>query len=205
MIFGQRTVPGMKFEDGEKVLGSSAILRRLEEMVPEPALLPADPARRAAVEAAEAWGNDVLQPIARHVLWPALKRHPKSISTYLVGSRLPTLPKPVLRVMAPGLTRIQMKMNATSDAVLAADLEALPGHLDRIDAWIADGTLGGERPNIADLQIAATLRLLMTIGDVRPLIEDRPAGALALRLFAHVEGSVPAGVLPEAKLATATA
>ena len=28
-IFGQRTVPGIKFEDGEKVIGSTAIMRRL--------------------------------------------------------------------------------------------------------------------------------------------------------------------------------
>ena len=39
------------------------------------------------------------------------------------------------------------------------DLAALPGMLQRIDDWIADGVLGGEQLNAADLQIAASLRL----------------------------------------------
>ena len=34
--------------------------------------------------------------------------------------------------------------------------------------------LGGEQPNAADLQIGATLRVLLTIGDLRPLIEGPP-------------------------------
>ncbi len=202
-IFGKRTVPGMRFESGEKIVGSRAILRRLDEMVPEPALLPADPVARAAVEEAEAWGDDVLQPIGRRLLWPALKRHPASIPSYQEGSRLPRLPGPVIRLIAPGLTRIEMAMNQTGDDAVRADLQALPGHLDRVDAWIAAGVLGGEPPNAADLQIASTLRLLMTIGDVRPLIDGRPAADLALRHFPQVAGSLPAGVLPVAQPAVA--
>ena len=64
---------------------------------------------------------------------------------------------------------IERKMNKASDEMARADLRALPSHLDRIDEWILDGTLAGaEEPNAADLQIAASLRLLSTIGDVRP-------------------------------------
>ena len=36
----------------------------------------------------------------------------------------------------------------------------------------------------------------MTVEDLRPLIESRPAGQLALRLFPDVPGSIPAGSLP---------
>ena len=34
-----------------------------------------------------------------------------------------------------------------------ADIAALPGQLDRVDGWIADGLIGGDEPNAADLQI----------------------------------------------------
>jgi glutathione S-transferase len=55
--------------------------------------------------------------------------------------------------------------------------------------------LGGERPNAANLQIGSSIRLLMTIGDVRPLIEGRPAERLT-RWFEPQVGEVPAGTLP---------
>ena len=60
---------------------------------------------------------------------------------------------------------------------------------------IAEGLLGGEHPNPADLQIGSTIRLLMSIGDVRPLIEGRPAARLA-DYFPPQVGAVPPGALP---------
>ena len=75
------------------------------------------------------------------------------------------------------------------------DLAALPGYLDTIDAWIADGTLGAETPNRADLQIAPTLGLLMAMGDLRAIIAPRPAGQLADRLVS-MPGSIPVGAIP---------
>jgi len=50
-------------------------------------------------------------------------------------------------------------------------------------------------PNAADLQIESTLRLLMTLADVRPLLESRPCGELARVLFDAVPGEMPAGSL----------
>jgi hypothetical protein len=48
-----------------------------------------------------------------------------------------------------------------------------PRMLQRIDDWIAQGVLGGEPPNVADLQIAPSLRLAMSLDDLRPAIEAR--------------------------------
>jgi glutathione S-transferase len=53
-----------------------------------------------------------------------------------------------------------------------------------------------EHPNAADLQIGATLRVLLCVGDLRPLLEDRPGEAIARRWFAHYPGEVPAGAFP---------
>ena len=43
-----------------------------------------------------------------------------------------------------------------------------PAKLDHVDALAADGVIGGEEPNAADLQIGATLRVLLTVGDLHP-------------------------------------
>jgi glutathione S-transferase len=193
--FGQRTVPGIAI-DGERLSGSRAILRRLDELRPEPPLLPADPGARARVLEAERWGDEVLQPLARRVLWPTFAAHPEVMATYSEGSKLPGIPVPVLKLMGPLVTGLEQRANHASAQTYPVDLRSLPEHLDRIDAWIADGTLGGEQPNAADLQIAPSVRLLMTLGDLRPLIEPRPAGALALRLFEDFPGDVPSGMIP---------
>lgn len=193
--FGRRTVPGIVI-DGEKLVGSRAILRRLDEVAPEPALLPEDPTARAAVLAAEAWGDEVLQGLARRVLWPAFRAHPEAMATYSEGSKLPPIPVPVLKLIAPVVTRIEMKANDATADTYPEDVRSIPSLLDRVDAWIADGTLGGEQPNAADLQICSSLRLLMTLGDLRPMIEPRPSGQLALRLFPDFPGDSPAGIIP---------
>jgi glutathione S-transferase len=192
--FGQRTVPGLKPAAGDSIVGSRAIMRWAERTAPEPALIPADPEQRARVEAAEAWGDETYQPIARRVLWPAFARSPSVMGSYQEGARFP-VPGPILRAIAPVVTRIERRLNDASDEHLRADLAALPGHLDRIDAWIADGVIGGEEPNVADLQIAATSRLLLTMEDLHPLFADRPARDHALLVFPDAAGRVPAGVL----------
>ena len=195
--FGRRTVPALKVDGGEKVSGSRAIMRKLDELVADPPLLPPDsqPAARAAVLEAERWGDELLQPLVRRIVWAALKRNPGAVPSYQAASRLPRLPGPVVRVVAPGVIAIERRLNGASDDVVRADLRALPGHLDHVDGLIAGGVLGGDRarPNAADLQIGASVRLLATIGDVRPLLAGRPAERLATELFPDFPGDVPAG------------
>jgi glutathione S-transferase len=76
------------------------------------------------------------------------------------------------------------------------DLQALPAKLDHVDALIADGVIGGDRPNAADLQIGSTLEVLATVGDLQPLLRDRPAGRLAAQWFPGRQGEIPAGAFP---------
>jgi len=195
--FGVRTVPALKLDGGEKVSGSRAILRKLDELVPDPPLLPADEAARAAVLDAERWGDEVLQAAVRRVLWGALKRRPDAIPTYQAASQLPRLPGPVVKLVAPSVIAIERRINGAGDAAVRADLAALPGYLDRVDAWIAAGVLGDAgAPNAADLQIGASLRLLSTLGDGRRLLAGRPAAQLATDVFPDYPGDVPAGAYP---------
>lgn len=195
--FGRRTVPGLKLDGGERISGSRAILRRLDELVADPPLLPADPVARAKVLEAERWGDEVLQPAVRRLAWSALKHRPDAIPSYQQASQLPQLPRPVVRLVAPAIVAIERAMNRAADEAVRADLRALPGHLDRVDEWILDGVLGGAKePNATDLQIASSLRLLATLADLEPLLARRPCEALAMALFPDFPGQVPAGALP---------
>ncbi len=192
--YGGATVPGMRI-GSERVVGSRTILRRLDELVPEPALLPApgDPARARVLEA-ERWGDEVLQSVPRRLIDAAFLRNPSAMESYAADAKLP-LPRALLRPALPLTARVMAIKNKARDESARADLAALPSQLERIDGWIAEGLLGGERPNAADLQIGSTVRLLMSIGDVTPLIERRAAASL-VRYFPPMVGAVPPGALP---------
>ncbi|HVF76758.1 MAG TPA: glutathione S-transferase N-terminal domain-containing protein [Solirubrobacteraceae bacterium] len=195
--FGERTVPGLKLDGGEKVINSRAILRRLDELVADPRLLPGNAQARAAVLEAELWGELTLQALVRRLAWVTLGRCPGAIPSYQEASQLPRIPRPVVRLVAPAITAVERRLNEASDKSARDDLNALPGHLDRIDGWILDGVLNGAKePNAADLQIGSSVRLLATIGDVRPLLAGRPCEALAMALFPDFPGEVPVGTLP---------
>jgi glutathione S-transferase len=196
--FGATTVPGLIL-DGEKFLGSRRIVRALEAHVPEPRLLPADAEKRRAVELAEEWGDEVLQPLVRRVVWAALAREPSAIPSYSADARLP-VPPVLARLSAPLVARAEIRVQHASDANVRADLVNLDRHAQRVERWIDQGTLGGEQPNAADLQIGAGLRLMLTLDDIAARLDGRPAGELARRWFPHYPGRTPAGALPAAWL-----
>lgn len=184
------TVPGM-LVDGEPVHGSNPIMERLEEIAPEPTLYP--PAIAERVVDAARWGDGQLQDIGRRIPWGALHFRPEAMGTLAPGGK-PL--DPAGTDFAMKFVRATWKYHNLSAVQLAEDLQALPGLLDHVDALIADGVLGGDEPNAADLQIGATLAVLRVIGDVRPLIDARPAAQLATRFFDERPGAIPAGAFP---------
>ncbi len=192
--YGGGTVPGMRL-DGERLVGSRTIMRRLDTLVPDPPLLPAPGAPTYAdVLEAERWGDEVFQSVPRRLIDVAFLRLPTAMLSYVGDAKLP-LPLGLMRPAVPLTARLMALKNHARDERAREDLAALPAQLERIDGWIAEGLLGGERPNAADLQIGCTIRLLMSIGDVRALIAERPAAQLT-RYFPAMVGEVPAGVLP---------
>jgi len=197
--YGASTVPGMRI-GGERIAGSRAIMRRLDQLAPEPPLLPAPGEEAyARVLEVERWGDEVFQSVPRRLIDAAFLRRPSAMESYAADRKLP-LPRPLLRPAMPLTARLMALRNGARDESAREDLAALPRQLDRIDGWIADGLLGGEQPNAADLQIGCTIRLLMSIADVRPLIAGRPAAQLT-RYFPPMAGEVPTGVLPAGWLA----
>jgi glutathione S-transferase len=95
------------------------------------------------------------------------------------------------RLIIPQIGRSVFAVGRSSEKKLLADL---PPMLDRIDAWIAKGVLGGEQLNAADFMVAPSLALILYRPDVLPLFEGRPALELVDRLLPEPASSAPASV-----------
>jgi glutathione S-transferase len=195
MRFPGVTVPSLRI-DGRKVTGSREISHALDEIQPTPALFPADPARRVAVEDAERWGEEVLADGVRRILWNAIKRDKSPLRSFIGDAKLGVPPGLAVATAAP-IIAAEVRINDVTDDAVRADLAAFPSWLDRIDGWISEGLVGGGEPNAADFQIAGGLGLAMTLQDLRPHIAGRPAGDLALRLVPDFPGDVPPVLPPE--------
>jgi glutathione S-transferase len=159
-------------------------------MAPTPPLYPEPIA--AAVREAERWGDAELQDLGRRLPWGAMHFRPEAMGTF--GGAGPL--DPAGTDFAIRFARSMWKYHGISAVRLADDLAGLPAKIDHVDTLVAEGTVGGAEATAADLQIGATLRVLLTVGDLRPLIEGRPAEAVARRWFPDYAGEVPAGAFP---------
>jgi glutathione S-transferase len=187
-IYGEdnHTVPGM-LVDGEPVHGSGAILERLDLLEPEPPLYTSDAVREAA-----RWGDVELQDLGRRLPWGALHFRPEAMGTFGGGGALD----------GPGTdfairyVRGSWDYHKVSAARLQEDLAGLPALLAHVEQLAADGVIGGEQPNAADLQIGGTLRVLLTVADLQPLLRGGAGERIALGCFPEYPGEVPAGAFP---------
>ena len=179
------TVPALKI-DGRRIQGSREISRALDELQPEPRLLTSP-----AVEEAERWGEAALQPLPRRMFrWGAVhRRHMRRwIARDVVGMPAPAL---MAELNVPVARMLATRVGARDESVRAA-VAQLPALLDRVDALIAEGTLGGDQPNAADFQIGTTVRVFLAYEDLRDRVEGRPCAELAMRLLPDYPGPIPA-------------
>ena len=186
---GRRTVPGL-LVGAEPVHGTRAIFARLEELQPDPPLFPE--AIADAVHEADRWGDDELQDLGRRLPWGALLFRPEALGTFGGGGPL----DPAGTDFAIKFARASWRYHGITAVRLAEDLAGLPAKLDHVDALVADGVIGGDAPNAADLQIGSTLRVLLCLGDLKALIAGRPAEQIAMRWFPDYAGDIPAGAFP---------
>ena len=179
-MFG--TVPGLA--DGEERISTNyRIARYLDEQHPDPRLVPADPEHRAEVEEAERWANGELQMAARRIIFSAVIRDPSGMARVSGDGRLGhLLYKHELsrRLVSPWIGRLVFATSPADDGELVQQLTVM---LDRVDAWIAAGVLGGEELNVADFMVVPSLALILYRPDVQPLFEGRPALGLVDRLL----------------------
>jgi glutathione S-transferase len=84
------------------------------------------------------------------------------------------------RIVVPWILRETFAANPAKAHELLDELSKM---LDRIDAWIADGLLGGPELNVADFMVAPSLALILYRHDVKPMFESRRALQLVDRLL----------------------
>lgn len=185
---GRRTVPGLLVDD-EPVHGTPSIFARLGELHPDAGLYP--PAVAEAIREAEPALAEDVQMSARVLVFGAMHFRPESMGTFAGAGQLD-----------PGGVDFAIKSMRAAWRYLGIDaqrahatLQALPAQLDAVDALLEAGAIGGEKPTAADFQLGSSLHLLVQIGDVRPLVEERPAARL-LALFEPGKGNVSAGAFP---------
>jgi glutathione S-transferase len=185
------TVPALKLGD-EKLQPNDVIARRLDELQPDPPLFPADPELRAKVEGAEAWGDDPFQMVARRLTLCAVLHGPDALHDRGGKGRLGALLWHSDWMRLRGTKFLAKRVFAANPDSEREMMAEFPGHLDTIDAYIADGVLNGEQLNAADYRIAPSLAILSYRKDLRPVIDERPAGALVDRVWAERAGPVAA-------------
>jgi glutathione S-transferase len=193
--FAGSTVPALK-ADGRKVQGSMEIARFLDELQPDPALLPADPEQRRAVEEAERWGDDELQGAARRVALVGVAGDRSHLKEFLDGYKL-GVPSSLAAATAGLPLWAEQKIHKAGHEAVRADVARIPELMDRVDQLIADGVIDGDQLNAADFEIAPSVRLLMALDQLRPLIDGRPAAAFAMRVVPDFHGRVPNGLPAE--------
>ena len=176
------TVPGLA-AGRERISTNHAIARFLDARHPEAPLLPADPERRAAVEVAEAWANETLQMGVRRAFAGGVLADPVGFAKRAGDGRMGCLlyrHELARRLFVPLILRQVFGASPADDAENLAELETM---LDRVDGWIADGTIGGPELNVADFMIAPSLAIVLYRPDVQPLFAGRPALELVDRLL----------------------
>jgi glutathione S-transferase len=186
---GRRTVPGMMIDD-ELVHGSTAILERLDELVPENPLYP--DAIAEEVRAAELWADGHLQDLGRRLPWGALHFRPEAMGTFGGAGAL----DPAGVDFAMKFIHSTWKYHGITAQLLAEDLASLPEIIDTINGFADQGLIDGSEPTAADLQIASTVRVLLTVGDLHPVFAGTAGESIARRYFPDYDGLVPAGAFP---------
>ena len=197
--FPSNTVPSLAI-DGRKLTGSREIAGELDRLRPDPPLYPTEPEHGWPSRTPSAGARRSCSRPIRRISWNVLKRD---------GLRWRAMPRargsafPIgLAVKTGGpIVAAANRMNSADDETVRADLAALPGWLKRIDDWIAEGVLGAEPPNAADLQIGASLRLAMTLRRPAPGDRGAPGGRAGHARRPRVPGHAPPG--PAAGLARA--
>jgi glutathione S-transferase len=179
--FPGRTVPALTL-NGLRVQGNRNIARFLDEIEPDPPLIPRH--RTTAIAEAEVFADEILQTIARRLVLAAGGRDLAELGDHGDSGRLGPILAPSRR-----RRRLVMWMAARhfgiSDYTEALDLAALPGALDRLDSLVSEGVLDGAELNAADFQVAPSLWLLAYRLDLRDAVQSRPSWRLAERVLHH--------------------
>ena len=166
------TVPALA--RSQRISTNRGIARFLDEHHPDAPLLPPT-LRSGCRRGGGALGERHLQMAARRIAPAWAVRDPSAFSRAAANGRMGYLlyrHELARRVIIPLIGRLVFAADPAAERELLAELPAM---LDRIDAWIADGVLGGAQLNAADFMVAPSLALILYRARLLPVFEGRAA------------------------------
>ena len=115
------------------------------------------------------------QGVARRVLWNLLPgQRPRPVATSRGGGG--SAPVGLAARTAPAITKLAARFDRADDATRSPTSRRLLGCSTGSTATSPTASSAATEPNVADLQIATSVALLMTMEDLRPHIAERAAG-----------------------------
>lgn len=185
--------------DDERVHDSTEIIRRLEALYPEPALVPRDPRLGAQAALVEEWADESLCALMTYerAVDPVARR--RMVAGVLAFKRLPSFLAPVVaaRLRRSGTNRYGHLVALGPEVVRAQLLR----HLDVVNAMAEGRTwLVADSPTVADVAVAACLHIALIgrVASVLSLITTRRHAATWLDRFLERVGQTQAGHNPVA-------
>jgi glutathione S-transferase len=189
--------------DGRRVADSTAIIAALEEHTPEPPLYPADAGELERALALEDHFDEELAPLIRRFMW----HHTLGDTDATLAAVAPNAGearKRVMRLVAPGASRMVRRDFEIDDETAAAALDGIRSAMDRLEAELGSREyLVGDSFTVADLTAAALFtpllapaerpwapkRLAPILMAVREELDARPGGRWVHEIYARHRGA----------------
>lgn len=181
--------------DGDRTYDSTFILRKLDALVPEPALFAADPAIAARQRFLEDWSDESLYWYGMGLRWS--DANAAATVAQVVGSvPVPSFLRPLIGVLFRRRVSAQARAQGLARLPLAMLVGELGARLDELLVWLGDRPfLFAERPSGADLAIFGQLSMLQSgpTPQAAAAIAARPAlGAYYARVDAATRAAAQA-------------
>ncbi|WP_269607363.1 glutathione S-transferase family protein [Prochlorococcus marinus] len=152
-LSGQRQVPILKDRDNV-ISGSSEIIEYLEEIKPEPQLIPSNPKEAAQVHLIENWADTTFSNAAKKALLKSATLN-KDLRVALLPNEIPSSIKEFLgKLPCEAINEFGSLINYGEDSSLLKSLENL-SNLVHEKEWLVGNSL-----SVADLAVAAQLSLI---------------------------------------------
>lgn len=146
--------------DGARTFDSTLILRRLDELVPAPALFDADPATAARQRFLEDWSDESLYWYGMGLRWS--DANALATATQVAGDvGAPAILAPVLRLILRRQIGSQAAAQGLQRLPLPVLLDELGRRLDELGVWLSERPFFfADQPSAADLALFGQLHML---------------------------------------------
>src|SRR5207237_1069279 len=173
-----RKMPVVEF-DGRRVFDSTLILRRLDQLVPEPSFLDRDATVAARQRFLEDWSDEALYWYGLALRWS--DANAEATTAQVVGSiPAPAALRPLLRVILRRRIRGQALAQGLARLPLETVVDELGRRFDELLVWLGDRPyFFADRRSVADLALFGQLNVLQSgpTPQAERLVAERPGRA----------------------------